>query len=82
MSRKRATDQPVTITEYQLSLVTKARDRATHGGGTWQAWQRILDVLEDAKLAQDAIAEQARIEPTDAAAVDRLAAWTTGDIPA
>lgn len=81
MSRQRPTDQPTTISEYQLELVRKSRDRATQGGGTWQAWQRILDVLEDAKLAQDAIAEQAAT-PDDRATATRLDAWVGGGTPA
>lgn len=62
---------PGRLTDDDLARVAKQRDRHPDGGGTWQAWQRIYEHLETAKIAQDAIDEQASAEPdVEARALD------------
>lgn len=46
-----------TPTEDDLARVRTQRDRATQGGGTWQAWDRILDWMTRARGAQAGVAE-------------------------
>lgn len=46
------------LSDDDLARVAKQRDRHPDGGGAWQTWQRIYETLQDAKIAQDAIAEQ------------------------
>lgn len=45
------------LLEADLDRVRKLVAKADHGGGVWQSWSRILEALELAKIAQDAIAE-------------------------
>lgn len=45
------------LMDSDLERVRKLRDKAESGGGTWQAWSRILEALELAKIAQDAVEE-------------------------
>lgn len=62
MSRARVT--PVSmgpLMECDLDRVRKLVARADHGGGVWQSWSRILEALELAKIAQDAVAEAAHV---------------------
>ncbi len=47
------------LLEADLDRPRKLRDKADHGGGVWQSWNRIVEVLELTLIIQDGIAEQA-----------------------
>lgn len=54
--------QPVgPLLEADLVRVRKLVAKADTGGGVWQSWSRILEALELAKIAQDAVAEAASV---------------------
>lgn len=49
------------LLEADLERVRKLLAKADFGGSVWQAWSRILEALELAKIAQDAVAEAAHV---------------------
>lgn len=62
MKRAEATAGPTAaqLLDYDIERVRKMRAKAVDGGAVHQSWSRILEALELAKLAQDAVAEQSR----------------------
>lgn len=63
------------LTARDLVVVRKQRDRQVTGGGAWQSWARILDILEAALLAQDAIEQETRALAEEDRATARLQDW-------
>lgn len=45
------------LLDYDIERVRKMRDKAIDGGAVHQSWSRILEALELAKIAQDAVEE-------------------------
>lgn len=45
------------LLDADIARVRKLVAKADVGGGVWQSWSRVLEALELAKIAQDAIAE-------------------------
>ena len=62
-----------TISLVDVERVRKERDRHVQGGGTWQAWNRILEIVEDFRNVQKEIiaAEQEQSDDRASVAVDR-----------
>jgi len=46
------------ITDADIARVRKQAAKHPQGGGTYQAWMRIVEHLEIAQIAQDGLAEQ------------------------
>lgn len=65
------------ITDRDILAVRRQRDRHVQFGGAWQSWQRILDVLEDAKLAQDEIEQAAGQDGASHRPSHELQRWLT-----
>jgi hypothetical protein len=72
---KKPVDPTSPLTEADLVTVRKQRDKHVQFGGAWQSWQRILDVLEDAKMAQDHIAQEIVETPMLDREVARVETW-------
>lgn len=72
-SSKRRAAKPIgMISADDLARVRKERDRHTEGGGTWQAWDRILNTIEDCHRVQQEFANaQQQAEDRASVAVDR-----------
>lgn len=49
------------LMDADLDRVRKLLAKADFGGSVWQACSRILEALELAKIAQDAVAEAAHV---------------------
>lgn len=49
-----------TLSSADAERVRKERDRHTQGGGTWQAWNRILGIVEDCLRVQQEYDEAAQ----------------------
>lgn len=64
-----------TLTEADCARVRKERDRHVKHRGVWYAWNRILDAVETAKLAQEAIDASEVEDACDRDAVSYLPNW-------
>ncbi len=63
---------PGTISAEDVARVRKERDRHAEGGGTWQAWDRIVSAVEDCHRVQQEFANtQQQAEDRASVAVDR-----------
>lgn len=56
IAKRRAAKPIGMISADDLTRVRKERDRHTEGGGTWQAWDRILNTIEDCHRVQQEFA--------------------------